>query len=91
MKRYITLYLFYPDKDDINESKVESSEIQEPAIPTTNLLDEGKLKQLKDDLLVNLRAELKNMLVVNTIDTDANNGISYKNHIEILYKNHIDY
>ena len=46
--------------------------------------DEVKLKQLEDDLFCNLRAELKIMLAVNKIDTDLNNGISYKSHIEIL-------
>ena len=39
---------------------------------------------MKDDLLCNLRAELKNMLAVNKIDTSLNNGISYKKHIEVL-------
>ena len=48
------------------------------------MLNEGKLKQLKDNLLFNLRAEVKHLLVVNEIDTDVNNGISYKNHIDIL-------
>ena len=43
-----------------------------------------KKKKKEDDLLCNLRAEVKNMLVVNKIDTDVNNGISYKKHIEVL-------
>ena len=45
---------------------------------------------MKDDLLRNLRAELKNMLVVNKIDTDVKNGISYKNYIEALQEQ-LDY
>ena len=48
-----------------DETKVESTKTQEPALPTTNTSDEDKLKQIKDDLLCNLRAELKNMLAVN--------------------------
>ena len=39
---------------------------------------------MKDDLLFDFRAELKNMMVVSRIDTNANNGISYKKHIEVL-------
>ena len=39
---------------------------------------------MKDDLLCNLRAELKNILAKNNIDTDANSGISYKRHSEVL-------
>ena len=39
---------------------------------------------MKDDLLYNLRTELKNMLAVNKIDTSVNDGISYKKHIEVL-------
>ena len=74
--------MIYSDEDD--ENKVESSEIQEPNIPTTNMLHEDKFKQLKDDLLTNLRAELKNMLGVNTIDADIGNGTSYKKLTEIL-------
>ena len=58
----IDICLLYPAEDDINESKVESSEIQEPALPTKNILAENK------------------------IDTNVNNGISYKNHIEIIDK-----
>ena len=68
--------MIYSGEDD--ENKVESSEIQEPNIATTNMLHEDKFKQLKDDLLTNLRAELKNMLAVNTIDADIGNGTSYK-------------
>ena len=45
---------------------------------------------MKDDLLRNLRAELKNMLMVNKIDTDVKNGISYKNYIEVLQEQ-LDY
>ena len=41
-------------------------------------------KKKKDDLLCNWRAELKNMLAVNKIDTHVNNGISYKKQIEGL-------
>ena len=78
--------MLYPDKDYINESKVESSEIQELALPISNMLDEDKLKKLEDDLLCNLQEELKNMLAVNKTDTDVNNGISYKNHVDILQK-----
>ena len=46
---------------------------------------------MKDDLLCNLWAELKNMVGVNKIDTNVNNGISYKNHIEVLKEQHLDY
>ena len=45
---------------------------------------------MKDDLLCNLRAELKNMLAVNKVDTDLNNRISYKKHIEVLQEQ-LDY
>ena len=79
--------MIYSDEDD--ENKVESSEIQEPNIPTTNMLHEDKFKQLKDDLLTNLRAELKNMLAVNIVDVDLGNGTSYKKLIEILQE-HLD-
>ena len=74
----IDICLPYPEEDDINESKVESSEIQQPALLTTDISD--------DDLLWNLRAQLKNMMAVNERDTDGNNGVSYKNHIEISQK-----
>ena len=70
----IDICLFSPDEADIKENKIE---------PTTNISDEDKLKQMKDDLLCNLRAELKNMLVVDPIDTNVNNEISYKKHIEV--------
>ena len=45
---------------------------------------------MKDDLLCNLSAELKNILAVNKIDTDINNRISYKKHIEVLQEQ-LDY
>ena len=65
-------------------------EIEEPALPTTNISDEDKRKQMKDDLLCNLQAELENILAENKIDTDANSGISYKKHIEVLQEQ-LDY
>lgn len=58
----IDICLLYSAEDDINEGKVESSEIQEPVLPT------------------------KNMLAVNKIDADVNDGILYKNYIEIIQK-----
>ena len=42
-----------PGKVYINKTNVESTEIEEPALPATNISDEGKLKQIKDDLLCN--------------------------------------
>ena len=82
--------MFSPDEADLNETNIKFTEIQEPALPTTNVSDEDKLKQMKDDLLCNLRTELKNMLAVNKIDIDLNNGISYKKHMEVL-REHLDY
>ena len=79
-----------PDEADINEAKVESTKSEEPPLPIINISDEDKLKLIKDDLFCNLRAELKNMLVVNKIDTDVNNRISYKKHIEVLQEQ-LDY
>ena len=70
--------LLSPDEADINETKVEPTEMVEPDFPTVNISDEEKLEQTKDDLLCNLRAEFKNMLEVNKIDTDVNNRILYK-------------
>ena len=84
----IDICLLSPDKVDINETK--AIEIEEPALPTTNISDENKRKQMKDDLLCNLQAELKNILAENKIDTDANSGISYKKHIEVLQEQ-LDY
>ena len=49
----VDICLLTPDEADINETKVESTEIKEPALPTTNISDEDKLKQMKDDLLFN--------------------------------------
>ena len=71
-----------PDEADINETK--ATETEEPALPTTNVLDEDKLKQMKDDLLCNLQAELKNISAENKSDTNANSGILYKKHIDVL-------
>ena len=62
LKKLIDICLLYSAEDDINEGKVESSEIQEPVLPT------------------------KNMLAVNKIDADVNDGILYKNYIEIIQK-----
>ena len=76
--------LFSRDEADINETNLEFSETNETAFSTTNISEEGKLKQMKDDLLFDFRAELKNMMAVSRIDTNANNGISYKKHIEVL-------
>ena len=76
--------MFSPKEADINETKTEPTETEEPAVPTTNISDEHKLKQLKDDLLCNLRAELKNMLAVKKRNTDVNNEVSYKKHTEVL-------
>ena len=42
--------LLSPDEADINETKVESTETQEPALPTTNISDEDKVKRMKDGL-----------------------------------------
>ena len=67
-----------------------STEIEETALSIINISDEDKLKQMKDDLLCNLSAELKNILAVNKIDTDINNRISYKKHIEVLQEQ-LDY
>ena len=78
----IDICLLSPDEADVDET--EATEIEESAFPTTNIPDEDKLKQMKDDLLCNLRAELKNILAKNNIDTDANSGISYKRHSEVL-------
>ena len=82
----IDICLLSPDEADINEAKVESTEIEEPPLPIINTSDEDKLKQMKDDLRCNLLAELKNMVEVNKIDTDVNNRIPYKKHIEV-YRN----
>ena len=82
----IDICFLSPDEADINEANVESTEIEEPPLPIINTPDEGKLKQMKDDLRCNLRAELKNMVAVNKIDTDVNNRIPYKKHIEV-YRN----
>ena len=79
-----------PDDADINETKVESTDTEEPALSTTNISDEDKLKQMKDGLLFKFRAELKNILAVNKIDTDVNNGLSHKKHIELLQEQ-LDY
>ena len=76
-----------PDEANTNEAKVESTEIKEPALQTINISDEDKLKQMKDELL---GTELKNMLAVNKIDTDVNDRISYKRHIEVLQEQ-LDY
>ena len=78
----IDICLLSPDEADINETK--ATEIEEPALPTTNVLDEDKLKQMKDDLLCNLQAELKNISAENKSDTNANSGILYKKHIDVL-------
>ena len=63
----VDICLLSPDEADINETK--ATEIEEPALPTTNTSDENKLKQIKDDLLCNLWAELKNILAENKIPT----------------------
>ena len=86
----IDICLLSPDEVDMNEIRLESTETEELALPTTNISDEDKLKQMKDDLLCNLREELKNMLAVNKIDTDVNKGILYKNHFEVLQEQ-LDY
>ena len=44
----IDICLLSPDETDINETRVESTEIEEPALPTTNISDDDKLKQMKD-------------------------------------------
>ena len=75
----IDVRLLYPNKGNINESKVGSLEIQKSALPNTKMLDEYKLKQLKVDLLCNLRAELKNMLAESEIDTNVNIKTTLKN------------
>ena len=84
----INICLLSPDETDVNETK--TTEIEEPPLQATNISDEDKLKQMKDDLLCNLRAELKNILAENKIDTVANSGISYRKHIEVLQKQ-LDY
>ena len=84
----IDICLLSPDEADINETK--ATEIEEPALPTTNISDEDKLKQMKNDLLCNLRAELKNILEENKKDTEAISGISYKKHIGVLQEQ-LDY
>ena len=63
---------------------------EEPALPVTDISDEGKRKQMNDGLLCNLWAELKKILAENKTDTDANGGISYKKHIEVLQEQ-LDY
>ena len=84
----IDICLLSPDKVDINETK--ATEIEEPALPTTNISDEDKRKLMKDDLLCNLQAELQNILAENKIDTDTNSGNSYEKHIEVLQEQ-LDY
>ena len=79
-----------PDEADINETKIKTTEIEEPGVPATNISDEDKLKQMKDDLLFNFWVEFKNILAENKIDTNANSGISYKEHIEVLQEQ-LDY
>ena len=69
----IDICLLSPDEADINETTIESTDFEEPALSTTNISDEDRLKQIANDLLCNLRGELKNMVVVNKIDTDVNN------------------
>ena len=64
------IFLLSPDEADIKETKLESSKIQNSTVPITNISDEDKFKQIKDDLICSLRAELKNMLEVNEIDAD---------------------
>ena len=86
----IDICLLSPDEADINEAKVQFTESEELTLPIINISDEDKLKQMKDDLLCNLSAELKNILAVNKIDTDINNRISYKKHIEVLQEQ-LDY
>ena len=39
----IDICLPYPEEDDINESKVQSSEIQQPALLTTDISDDDLL------------------------------------------------
>ena len=63
---------------------------EEPALPVTNISDEDKRKQMNDGLLCDLWAELKNILAEDKTDTDANGGISYKKHIEVLQEQ-LDY
>ena len=82
----VNICLLSPSEDYINETKMESTEIEEPAPPTTNISVEDKLKQMKDELLCTLQPELKNMLALNKIDTDVNNEISYKKHLEVLHE-----
>ena len=55
-----------------------------------NQLFQPDEKQMKDDLLCNLCAELKNMLAIKKIDTDVNNEISCKKHFEVLQEQ-LDY
>ena len=86
----IDICLLSLDETDVNEAKVEFTEIEEPALPIINISDEDKVKQMEDDLFCNLQAELKNMLAVYKIDTDVNNRISYKKHTEVL-EEQLDY
>ena len=44
----IDVCLLSPDGADIDETKVESTEIEEPALPIISILDEDKLKQMID-------------------------------------------
>ena len=60
------------------------TEIEGTALPTTNISDEYKLKQIKVDLIRNLRVELKNILAENKRDTDGNSRISCKKYTELL-------
>lgn len=57
ISKEIDVIFFYPDEDDINESKLGSSEIQEQALSTTKMSNEDKLKQLKHDLICNLKTQ----------------------------------
>ena len=60
------------------------TEIEGTALPTTNISDEYKSKQIKVDLIRNLRVELKNILAENKRDTDGNSRISCKKYTELL-------
>ena len=71
-----------PDESHINETKV--TEIEGTALPATNISDEYKLRQIKVDLIRNLRVELKNILAENKRDTDGNSRISCKKYTELL-------
>ena len=86
----IDISFLSPGEADINETKIETTEIEEPGVPTSNISDEDKRKQIKDDLLCNFRLELKNILAEKKLDTNANSGISYKKHIEVLQEQ-LDY